>query len=97
MPLKPTKNIWFNNELVPWESAQVHVLSYALHYGSAVFEGIRAYSTNDGSKIFRLNEHIKRLFNSFKTIKKTTVKVCKICPPIEGDVENVSVVIKKER
>ena len=40
MPLKPTKNIWFNNELVPWESAQVHVLSYALHYGSAVFEGI---------------------------------------------------------
>ena len=66
MPLKPTKNIWFNNELVPWESAQVHVLSYALHYGSAVFEGIRAYSTNDGSKIFRLNEHIKRLFNSAK-------------------------------
>ena len=37
MPLKPTKNIWFNNELVPWESAQIHVLSYALHYGSAVF------------------------------------------------------------
>jgi len=66
MPLKPTKNIWFNNELVPWESAQVHVLSYALHYGSAVFEGIRAYSTNDGLKIFRLNEHIKRLFNSAK-------------------------------
>lgn len=66
MPLKPTKNIWFNNELVPWESAQIHVLSYALHYGSAVFEGIRAYSTNDGTKIFRLNEHIKRLFNSAK-------------------------------
>ena len=66
MPLKPTKNIWFNNELVPWESAQIHVLSYALHYGSAVFEGIRAYATNDGTKIFRLNEHIKRLFNSAK-------------------------------
>ena len=40
---------------------------------------------------------IKRLFNSFETIKKTTVKVCKICPPIEGDVENISVLIKKER
>ena len=66
MPLKPTKNIWFNNKLVPWESAQIHVLSYALHYGSAVFEGIRAYSTNDGTKIFRLDEHIKRLFNSAK-------------------------------
>jgi branched-chain amino acid aminotransferase len=66
MPLKPTKNIWFNNEMVPWESAQIHVLSYALHYGSAVFEGIRAYSTNDGTKIFRLDEHIKRLFNSAK-------------------------------
>lgn len=66
MPLKPTKNIWFNNELVPWESAKIHVLSYALHYGSAVFEGIRAYSTNDGTKIFRLDEHIKRLFNSAK-------------------------------
>ena len=66
MPLKPTKNIWFNNELVPWESAQIHVLSYALHYGSAVFEGIRAYSTNDGTKIFRLDDHIKRLFDSAK-------------------------------
>ena len=66
MALKPTKNIWFNGELVPWESAQIHVLSYALHYGSAVFEGIRAYSTNNGTKIFRLDEHIKRLFNSAK-------------------------------
>ena len=66
MALKPTKNIWFNGELVPWESAQIHVLSYALHYGSAVFEGIRAYSTNNGTKIFRLDDHIKRLFNSAK-------------------------------
>ena len=66
MSFKPTKNIWFNGELVPWESAQIHVLSYALHYGSAVFEGIRAYSTNNGTKIFRLDEHIKRLFNSAK-------------------------------
>ena len=71
MPLKPTKNIWFNNELVPWESAQIHVLSYALHYGSAVFEGIRAYSTNDGTKVFRLDDHIKRLFDSAKIYRRT--------------------------
>ena len=61
MTLKQTKNIWFNNKLVPWEDATVHVLTYALHYGSAVFEGIRAYKTDDGCKIFRLDEHINRL------------------------------------
>jgi branched-chain amino acid aminotransferase len=66
MPLKPTKHIWFNNELVPWEEAKIHVLSYGLHYGAAVFEGIRAYSTKNGTKIFRLKDHIKRLFNSAK-------------------------------
>ena len=66
MSLKQTKNIWFNNKLIPWEDATIHVLSYALHYGSAVFEGIRAYKTDDGCKIFRLDEHIKRLLNSAK-------------------------------
>ena len=66
MPLKPTKHIWFNDELVPWEEAKIHVLSYGLHYGAAVFEGIRAYSTKNGTKIFRLEDHIKRLFNSAK-------------------------------
>ena len=66
MTLKQTKNIWFNNELMAWEDATVHVLTYALHYGSAVFEGIRAYKTDDGCKIFRLSEHINRLLNSAK-------------------------------
>ena len=66
MSLKQTKNIWFNNKLIPWEDATVHVLTYALHYGAAVFEGIRAYKTGDGCKIFRLDEHIKRLLNSAK-------------------------------
>ena len=66
MSLKQTKNIWFNNKLIPWENATIHVLSYALHYGSAVFEGIRAYKTDDGCKIFRLDEHVKRLLNSAK-------------------------------
>ena len=66
MSLKPTKHIWFNNELVPWDEAKIHVLSYGLHCGAAVFEGIRAYSTKNGTKIFRLEDHIKRLFNSAK-------------------------------
>ena len=66
MALKQTKNIWFNDKLVPWEDATIHVLTYALHYGSAVFEGIRAYKTGDGCKIFRLDDHIKRLLNSAK-------------------------------
>lgn len=57
--------IWFNGELVPYEDATVHVLSHTLHYGFGVFEGIRAYRRSDGSShIFRLREHIRRLFES---------------------------------
>lgn len=58
--------IWFNGELMPWQNATVHVMSHALHYGSSVFEGIRAYETHKGTCIFRLEEHIERLFNSAK-------------------------------
>ena len=50
--------IWFNGELMPWQNATVHVMSHALHYGSSVFEGIRAYNTHKGTCIFRLEEHI---------------------------------------
>jgi branched-chain amino acid aminotransferase len=66
MPINPTKYIWMNGELVPWESATVHVMSHALHYGSSVFEGIRAYSTPAGPAIFRLQPHLRRLFDSAK-------------------------------
>jgi len=58
--------IWFNGELMPWQNATVHVMSHALHYGSSVFEGIRAYDTHKGTCIFRLEEHVVRLFNSAK-------------------------------
>ena len=58
--------IWFNGEMVPWQDAKVHVLSHALHYGSSVFEGIRAYHTPKGPAVFRLKEHIQRLFDSAK-------------------------------
>jgi len=66
MPITPTKYIWMNGELVPWESATVHVMSHALHYGSSVFEGIRAYSTPAGPAIFRLQPHLRRLADSAK-------------------------------
>ncbi len=66
MPITPTKYIWFNGELVPWESATVHVMTHALHYGSSVFEGIRSYDTPKGPAIFRLTPHVRRLFDSAK-------------------------------
>ncbi|MDV2856574.1 MULTISPECIES: branched-chain amino acid transaminase [Oceanimonas] len=58
--------IWFNGKMVPWDQAQVHVMTHALHYGSSVFEGIRAYNTPKGPAIFRLEEHVQRLFDSAK-------------------------------
>lgn len=61
-----TENIWFNGELVPWDKAQIHVLSHVVHYGSSVFEGIRCYATPAGPAIFRLKDHTRRLFDSAK-------------------------------
>jgi branched-chain amino acid aminotransferase len=58
--------IWHNGQLVPWDQAQVHVLTHALHYGSSVFEGIRVYTTPTGSQIFRLQAHTRRLMDSAK-------------------------------
>lgn len=58
--------IWFNGNLVEWRKAQTHVLTHTLHYGMGVFEGVRAYETQNGTAIFRLQDHTKRLFNSAK-------------------------------
>lgn len=64
MSVKATK-IWFDGKLVPWEDANVHILTHTLHYGLGVFEGIRAYNCENGkTAIFKLDEHIKRLYNS---------------------------------
>ncbi len=60
------KLIWFNGELVRWDEAKVHVLTHALHYGSSVFEGIRVYKTPDGPQVFRLTDHMQRLYDSAK-------------------------------
>ena len=56
--------IWFDGELVPWREAKIHVLTHSLHYGMGVFEGIRAYKTRQGTALFRLQEHVDRLFRS---------------------------------
>ncbi|MBU4536237.1 MAG: branched-chain-amino-acid transaminase [Euryarchaeota archaeon] len=56
--------IWFNGELVDWKNANIHVLSHVVHYGSSVFEGIRCYHNKQGSAVFRLAEHVERLFDS---------------------------------
>ncbi|MDY6768522.1 MAG: branched-chain amino acid transaminase [Candidatus Nanohaloarchaea archaeon] len=62
--MEEADTIWLDGELVPWEEAQVHVLTHALHYGSGVFEGIRAYDTGEATAVFRLDAHLDRLFNS---------------------------------
>ena len=66
MSFEGGKLIWLNRRLVPWEQATVHVLSHALHYGSSVFEGIRVYKTPTGPKVFRLTDHMQRLYDSAK-------------------------------
>jgi len=69
--MTPTPYIWKNGELVSWEKATTHVLTHALHYGTGVFEGIRAYKTEKGPAVFRLKEHVKRLFDSAKIMMMT--------------------------
>jgi branched-chain amino acid aminotransferase len=69
--MEPTKHIWFDGEMVPWDDADVHVLAHSLHYGSGVFEGIRAYETPEGTEVFRLTDHMARLHQSAKAYKMT--------------------------
>jgi branched-chain amino acid aminotransferase len=66
MPITPTDKIWMDGGLVDWDDARIHVLTHSLHYGCGVFEGIRAYPTDSGPAVFRLTDHIRRLFDSAK-------------------------------
>lgn len=66
MPLKPSKKIWMDGKFVDWDDATVHVCAHVVHYGTAVFEGIRTYNTKKGPAVYRLEPHIKRLYNSAK-------------------------------
>ncbi len=62
--LPATEKIWMNGTFVKWDDAKVHILTHTLHYGTGVFEGIRCYKAEDGSAVFRLSEHVSRLFES---------------------------------
>ena len=64
--IQPTEKVWHNGELIAWADANVHVMTHALHYGTSVFEGLRCYETKKGPAIFRLPEHIRRMFDSSK-------------------------------
>lgn len=64
MPIPEAEKIWMDGELVDWPEAKIHILTHTLHYGSGVFEGIRAYKTLRGTAVFRLTDHIRRLFQS---------------------------------
>ena len=66
--MNEAKYIWMDGELIEWKDAKVHILTHTLHYGNAVFEGTRAYQTQKGLAIFRLDEHVKRLYNSAKIV-----------------------------
>ncbi len=64
--LTPTEKIWHNGRFIPWNEATVHVLAHVVSYGSSVFEGIRCYATKNGPAVFRLREHVRRLYDSSK-------------------------------
>src|SRR5205823_8520815 len=66
--MRETEKIWMNGELVDWNDARVHVGAHGLHYGSGVFEGIRAYETSKGTAVFRLTDNLKRLENSARLL-----------------------------
>ena len=66
MPVKKVEKIWMNGKLVNWDDATIHVLSHVVHYGSSWFEGIRCYETAKGPAIFRLDNHLRRLFDSVR-------------------------------
>src|SRR5574341_2506329 len=71
MAFEKADKIWMNGKLVDWDKATVHVLTHGLHYGSAIFEGIRSYETKSGPAIFRLEDHLKRLYDSCKIYRMT--------------------------
>jgi branched-chain amino acid aminotransferase len=88
MPITPTRKVWMDGEYVDWDDAKVHVLTPTLHYGWGVFEGIRAYETPNGSGVFRLTDHMRRLYRS--------AKIYYMEPPIpvDGSIEVVKELVR---
>jgi branched-chain amino acid aminotransferase len=72
VPITPARKIWMDGDLVPWDEAKIHVLSHVVQYGTGVFEGIRCYQTPRGPAVFRLTDHLRRLFRS-AVIYRTTI------------------------
>jgi branched-chain amino acid aminotransferase len=69
MAFTGTDHVWMNGTLVPWKDATIHVAAHALHYGTGIFEGIRAYETKHGSAVYRLPEHMRRLYDSCRVYR----------------------------
>jgi branched-chain amino acid aminotransferase len=89
MPIQPTEKIWRNGQLIPWEQANIHVMSHVVHYGSSVFEGIRCYGQPSGAAIFRLPEHMQRLIDSAKIYRMTLpYTLDELCAAVVDVVEN---------
>jgi branched-chain amino acid aminotransferase len=91
MPFEKTEKIWMDGTLVPWDEANIHVLTHSLHYGSGVFEGIRTYAAADGPAVFRLTDHIQRMLDSAKLImmeipysREELVEACKLTVRVNG-------------
>ncbi|MBD3252229.1 branched-chain amino acid transaminase [Candidatus Pacearchaeota archaeon] len=80
--MQQTKFIWMDGEFVEWENAKIHILTHSLHYGSGVFEGIRFYESEKGPAVFRLKEHVNRLFHS-ASVFDMKIKYSK------GEIENI--------
>jgi len=88
MPIQSTKNIWHNGKLIPWEQANIHVMSHAVHYGSSVFEGIRCYAQPQGSAVFRLPEHMQRMIDSAKIYRmELPFNLEELCAGVVGLIE----------
>ena len=89
MPIQPTEKIWRNGQLIPWEQANIHVMSHVVHYGSSVFEGIRCYKQPTGAGIFRLPEHMARLIDSAKIYRMTLpYSLDELCAAVVDVIEN---------
>lgn len=87
--MKIASQVWRNGEFINWNDARVHVMTHAIHYGSSVFEGIRAYKAERGTAVFRLTEHIQRLLNSAKVyrmdIKYNREEICRAAVELVRD------------
>ena len=89
MPIQPTEKIWRNGQLIPWEQANIHVMSHVVHYGSSVFEGIRCYGQPTGAAVFRLPEHMQRLIDSAKIYRMTLpYTLDELCAAVVDVIEN---------